>query len=188
MIFILNGPPHCGKDTIAARLVDQIGAISTMFKFDLYAALAERYGVSLARVTSICTNRDTKEYPTMMFHGKTPREALIHISEDILKPLHGKDYFGQCAKKRLQRILPDPFVDNKLIVFSDGGFEAEIAPLSELDDVVIVRLYGRGTFENDSRDYVTNDDFTYVDILLQENKPQLAVDELILYYEENKHD
>lgn len=179
-VLILNGPPHCGKDTIGALLKDQYPCTTTCFKHDLYAEVAAYYGLRLDRCKELCTNRATKESKRSEFDWLTPRQALIHVSENVLKPKHGKDYFGKQAVNRINKVanllLP-------VIVFTDGGFEEEVNPLHKAYDVTIVRLLGRGTFEGDSRNYIMHPKFKYLSIMLQEGNPQEAVDKIKEYLE-----
>ena len=178
-IIILNGPPHCGKDTIGALLRDQYPCTTTSFKHDLYRATADWFLVDVGWLKDVATNRELKDkvhYPSL--GGRTPRQALIFISEEVIKPKHGKDFFGQEAVRRINKVanllLPT-------VVFTDGGFEDEVWPLHKAFDVTIVHLMGRGTFEHDSRDYIMNSNFKHFSIMLEEGNPQKAVDTIKEY-------
>ncbi len=149
-VFILNGPPGSGKDTIGAALLRRIKCTTTYFKFDLYKATADYYKVGLDEFIAAATDRVRKEevFPPL---GMSPRQALIYVSEKVYKPQFGKDYFGKLA---LSRML-DAKVDGD-VVFTDGGFieEAEVFEKAGIPTTVI-RLHGRGTFEGDSRSHIT---------------------------------
>ena len=79
----------------------------------------------------------------------SPRNAMIHMSENVLKPLFGKDVFGIMAAKSLEEGVN---------VFSDGGFAEEVQCI--LDEVgernfLLVHVTRDGcSFAGDSRDYV----------------------------------
>ena len=83
------------------------------------------------------------------------REALIHVSENIVKPKQGNDFYG---RKLVERIEAS---SERYVFTADGGFVKEIVPLLEAGyNVYIVQLERNGaTFENDSRKLLTEDDF-----------------------------
>lgn len=83
------------------------------------------------------------------------REALIHVSEDIIKPKLGKDYYGL---KVLDKVSNS---SERYSFASDGGFVEEVLPLLDAGyNVYIVHLERIGvTFEGDSRTLLTEDDF-----------------------------
>ena len=83
------------------------------------------------------------------------REALIHVSEDIIKPKLGKDYYGLKVLEKVEHS------SERYSFASDGGFKDEVLPLLEAGyNVYIVHLERLGaTFDNDSRKLLTEDDF-----------------------------
>ena len=83
------------------------------------------------------------------------REALIHVSEDIIKPKYGQDYYG---RKFLEKVEHN---SERYSFASDGGFKDEVLPLLNAGyNVYIVHLERLGaTFDNDSRTLLTEDDF-----------------------------
>lgn len=83
------------------------------------------------------------------------REALIHVSENIVKPKQGNDFYGRKLVETIE-------ASSERYVFApDGGFTSELVPLLEAGyNVYIVQLERNGaTFENDSRKLLTEDDF-----------------------------
>lgn len=75
------------------------------------------------------------------------REAMIYISEVIMKPRMGKDYFG----KARVALLP-----NSEVVFDDScGFVEELPPLIEgvgQENLLLIRVHRKGfDFTGDSR-------------------------------------
>lgn len=150
-IIILNGPPNCGKDTLADALVDKDLAVKLQFKERLYTETAHYFGVDLSHFKYLATNRATKEKYIPMLDC-TPREALIHVSEDIIKPAKGNDFFGVALSRT---VLHRPWAP--AFVVSDGGFEDELVPLHDVGKVVVVHVVRDGcTFEGDSRTYLNN--------------------------------
>lgn len=83
------------------------------------------------------------------------REALIHVSENIVKPKQGDDFYG---RKLVETIEAS---SERYVFVADGGFTSEIVPLLEAGyNVYIVQLERNGaTFENDSRKLLSEDDF-----------------------------
>ena len=83
------------------------------------------------------------------------REALIHVSENIVKPKQGSDFYG---RKLVETIGAS---SERYVFTADGGFRNELVPLLEAGyNVYIVHLERNGaTFENDSRKLLTEDDF-----------------------------
>jgi len=184
LCMILNGPPGCGKDTLAEGLVARgLGFTKMQFKEALYRATAEHFRVPLREFIHRATDRDAKEIPwcklriwceeTLKYQHISPRWALIYTSEAVIKPKHGASYFGQAAAQRcaVDRVTR--------AVFSDGGFAEEIEPLADLyDQLVVVQLYRDGfTFNNDSRDYVTGP--RTVELHLEDGEIDRAIDRLI---------
>ena len=83
------------------------------------------------------------------------RQALIFVSEDIMKPKYGQDYYG---RKFLEKVEHS---SERYSFASDGGFKNEVLPLLDVGyNVYIVHLERLGaTFEGDSRTLLTEDDF-----------------------------
>jgi hypothetical protein len=175
--IILNGPPNCGKDTLADLLVDY-GFHKHEMKDRLYLDTALLFKVDLYPLRNRATSRHFKDEPweDLVLDGKliTPRQALIHTSEDVIKPNQGDDYFGEAAARKCIN------QHSVLAVFSDGGFEAEIEPLLDIyENVVIFRLHRSDcSFEGDSRNYLMGFDSTY-DVYLEIGKPLKALKDIL---------
>ena len=153
-MLILNGPPLSGKDTIASQF-EVRGWTHLRFKTSLWWATDRYYGLPDGTTQILC-DRSTKEVPQDVYDGKTPREAVIHVSERVVKPYAGKAYFG--ADLALQSL---PF--NRVVV-SDGGFSEELRAVSGIcpHDVYVARIHrGQYTFEGDSRSYLKSSDVVY---------------------------
>ena len=154
-IVLLNGPPCCGKDTLADHLElldEDVNRCS--FKDPLYNLVAAQYGMEVKQFIKLATQRETKESAMTPLWFKTPRGALIHMSEEVIKPVFGSDVFGKLAVKSL--------VSGCTNVFSDSGFIEEAKPLFEAvpwAEVLLVRIHKRGTFEGDSRNYLDPNEF-----------------------------
>lgn len=83
------------------------------------------------------------------------REALIHVSEDVMKPKYGQDYYGRKFLEKVER------GSERYSFASDGGFAFEVLPLLTAGyQVVVAQLERSGaTFEGDSRTLLNEDDF-----------------------------
>lgn len=148
-VIILNGPPSSGKDDGAKHLSETyMNTHHREFKAQLIKLTKTVWGVDDATWEYLYT-RERKEIKTPILGGMSPREALIHTSEVVIKPNYGKQYFGKFAAKTL---------GDGVNVFSDGGFVDELKPIvDEIGDanVMVVRLHRPGyTFSGDSRNYL----------------------------------
>jgi hypothetical protein len=179
MIVILNGPPGSGKDTIANLIAETTeNWMHLMFKEQLYYDVCKVYDVPLKKAMPYFTDRKKKEKHTKVFGGLTPRGALIHVSEKIIKPMYGLHHYGAVLA---DRILNEP--DHMNYIISDGGFVAEMKVMLQMvegiHEVVIVQLRREGcTYEGDSRNYVN--DFPSITFQLDviENNVAQTIDEL----------
>jgi len=150
-IVIFNCPPRSGKDTVAEGLV-KFGYKIESFKGKL---------IEIALLVSDIEKEDwdaryveQKDVPWDRLGGLSQREYLIKISEEWVKPVHGKQYFGHALAKKIQK-LPDDLN----VVIPDGGFEEEVFPLvlAYPTNVLILQWGRKGcTFDNDSRRYIEN--------------------------------
>jgi dephospho-CoA kinase len=148
MIIILNGPPGSGKDT-AARYLAQKGGTIQSFKEPIHRVTADlldmSYDFYLSRYEQLKANGIRLQYGALLFTDL--RQWYIHYSENIMKPIYGKDIFGLMAKKRLVDVN----------IFSDGGFQEEVDALGK---VTLVHIHREGhTFKNDSRGWLPNPDY-----------------------------
>jgi hypothetical protein len=78
------------------------------------------------------------------------RQAMIYISELVMKPKFGENYFGVARAKDI--------VDGEVATDSSCGFIEELPPLIERlgqDNILLIRVHREGaTFEGDSRNYI----------------------------------
>lgn len=175
-IVVLNAPPASGKDTIANLLVKSHGFRKVEFKQRIYDIANAILGDSFVQFKKDLANRETKEAPKDYLGGLSPRQFLIKISEDWIKPVFGEDYFGVAAAEAAAKNIQHH------VVFSDGGFADEILPLRELGvPVVVIRLRRAGyDFGSDSRSYLPEyAGHCTLDLELVEGKPEAAVNEVL---------
>jgi hypothetical protein len=149
-IIIFNGSPGTGKDTIANYLFNCSRLVNReSFKEPLFRIAAAVSGMDIDLLYELYEQPGWKEIPQKQFDGLSCRELFITISEEWVKPLYGKSYFGDEMAGRLLDIVQYG------VVVSDGGFPEEILPLIEAygnENIVIVRIHREGhTYQNDSR-------------------------------------
>jgi len=153
-IIGFNGPPHCGKDTLANALNERLGIENSIATKRVALSLPMR----LAVYSLLNRNYDPAHYdrykdsPQPLFHGRTIRQEMIALSEDHVKPRHGKDFWAShlCALE----IPSAPLV----MIVSDMGFQAEGDYFNRfvgLGNYTLIRLYREGCdWSKDSRGYI----------------------------------
>lgn len=150
-VIVLNGPPASGKDICCDYLKDN-GYIHIEFKKQLFQDVIKYYGVDEEWFFEGYTRegKDQKEY---LLKGKSRREALIHVSENIQKVKYGQDYYGFVAASGMDT--------DKNYCISDGGFVPELSHIINKfgkGDVQFIRLYRDGcNYLADSRRYIKFD-------------------------------
>lgn len=99
-------------------------------------------------------------YTYRLWNGESPfsevylssRKALILISEFVIKPSYGGDYFGRCRAESID------LGGNQLYIDGSCGFAEELIPLIiklGQENILLIRVHRPGhTFEGDSRDYI----------------------------------
>lgn len=166
-VVILNGPPNCGKDTLADLMYHEYTGAKVArraMKDGLYDLTADLFLVDREWFRIVCADRARKEAPMKRLGGRSPREALIYVSEQVVKPAFGHDYFGRYAAENLEQ--------GALNIFSDGGFVEEAIPVLNVvgaDNVLLVQIYREGcSFDGDSRNYLPRDMFLHSAVLPNE--------------------
>lgn len=157
-IFILNAPMQCGKDTAANILASEHGFEKAGFKDPMYEMLAASLGMSHAfgHVMELYETQGWKDTPNTRLNDKTPRDMMIHISENFFKPFFGPGIFGQRLAEGIMNM--EELSGELSWVISDCGFDAEVKELDSQfpDRVVIVQFEREGfrDFGTDSRNWV----------------------------------
>ncbi len=151
-IILLNGPPRSGKDTVADFAMQILGNRGAKYRFaaPLKNATHAMFGYADVPVENFNSVKDT---PLDAFHGMTPRQAYIWLSEDVVKPKFGHDFWANVAVTSIKQIK------KPVIVISDCGFVEEAKVLIAAfgkENVAIVHLEREGTdFSKDSRSYIS---------------------------------
>lgn len=172
---VLNGPAKSGKDTILKRIaVQQVQKGDTIvigmeFKEALIEFAVRTAGIS-RKLWDALYEREYKERPTpyLQINGEnvSPRQWLIHISESVVKPMLGEEFFGTVVAGKIKdqmEATADLGYDYVFFVFSDGGFPSESLPIIKVlgrENYFVSRLHRYDedgeeyTFEGDSRMYL----------------------------------
>lgn len=82
------------------------------------------------------------------------RQAMIYISELWMKPKFGADFFGRARMHLIKNSSADTFYDDSSSCFN--GDSSELDGLVEHfgeDNILLINILGRGTFNGDSRSY-----------------------------------
>lgn len=153
-IILLNGPARSGKTTAAKMLSAVIPECATIgFSYHLKVMV---HTVYLGR-TGAALDPDAfdgcKGEPQEVLSGMSWRQAYIHYSEKVIKPLHGEDWFGEQFVRSAHASGAD------FVIAPDSGFVPEVScAVREFGaaNVRLVRIYKDGcSFAGDSRDYIS---------------------------------
>ena len=174
-VINLNGPAMSGKDALAKEIClnlhgEEIG-VHVEFKEMLIDIAIRTAGIN-RELWDALYHRDYKEVPQPYFivAGKqvSARNWLIHISEDVVKPVFGESVFCDALSKKLvdiEQSLPDY---NVTFVISDGGFPDEAVPVinAAKGNFNLIKLTRKNqetgeylNFDGDSRRYLSPEDF-----------------------------
>jgi len=179
-IILFNGPPGSGKD-YAGKVMLSLCAEAQTAKFA--RILKERthglYGLyASGRPLPYNWFEDRKDEPAAEFLGLTPRQAYIAVSEDYLKPKHGKAVLGDLLLQEL-RNMDVPFV-----AVTDSGFVEEAEKVVDHFGAAhcrLVRLHRDGcSFHNDSRGYIDLSHMGVMPIEVVNNGTSGFIEDLIL--------
>lgn len=158
-IVLFNGPPRSGKDTATGMAISFLpNAIHYRFASPLKDAIHGLFGMPML----VQEHFDkVKDEPRKEFLGMTPREAYIWLSEEVVKPKFGNDFFSKIAAKWICANAGEDTV-----IISDCGFQTEADVLIDefgVENVLIVQIYRPNcSFNNDSRNYVKSDNAVFL--------------------------
>ena len=179
-IIILNAPPGAGKDTIG-KLIHEAHPESMLksMKESMFEIALAILGPGMYRkFLEAYNDRKQKEKPQAFLNGKSPREFMIWISEDVVKPQFGDQHFGH-------RFVESALNAGASIICTDGGFPDEIKPLIKSGFYVdVFRLHREGyTFQGDSRNYLRLGNWHHryreFDLTIYDGEPELAAASVI---------
>ena len=127
-LILISGAPQVGKDTMGDYIINNV--ITPIVKYKMTTPLDKIFREIFPQLSDeeFYMYRETKkDIPQDVFKGKSLRQIYIELSENVIKPLFGKDYFGKYAGY----VIKNSTVDT---VITDCGFNYEIeALLSSVD-------------------------------------------------------
>jgi energy-coupling factor transporter ATP-binding protein EcfA2 len=172
-LILLNGPIGCGKSEAVKFLkIFYPNMKERRCKDKLFKLVPEFFCISEERFWEIYDDREIKEKPMPEFtitqimyenlrritngpeaEGEfveiSVRDAMIYVSEIVCKPTFGQDYFGVARAKSIE--------EGELAIDDSCGFAGELPPVIEKvgkENILLLRIHGRGSFEGDSRGYM----------------------------------
>lgn len=178
-VVIFNSYANSGKDFICDYLSNTYGFNHLRFKTKLVSLIIDFYNLSLFDIESL-SSREYKEAPSPKLNGMSWRQALIHMSEVVVKPNFGKSFFGDSLVEEVIRT-------GWCSVISDGGFYEEITPIIEavgIENVIIIKIHCDGcSFEGDSREFLDIDGVTTYNVTNNKDEQFIIDVEKILMVE-----
>lgn len=151
-IVVINGPPHCGKDTLGQFCaLSYKKVINTKMAESLKLGAHALMGLEDAGVDRYEIEKDE---PTPDFFNMTPREFYIKLAENFVKQHCGDEAFGYIWLRKNRFFMKMA----KLLVITDCGFDKELQPIlrhADTDEMCLIRLHRDGTdYIKDSRGYI----------------------------------
>ena len=204
-VIILNSPPNTGKDTIAESMAGAkhrrfkqklYECTAMLFNWDLDEFILSANHRILKELPNPLLTVPSKEFHKITALTKSnraftiaegytlsdnynipisPREALVYVSEIVIKPRLGDNYFGLAAADSMRD-------DEHGTVFSDGGFQSELSPVVDVvgEESVYIVQFTRGDkkdFLGDSRNWLQ----AYGNINLIQTTNDGTIDEVVNY-------
>lgn len=189
-IILFNSPKNVGKSKAIEYLNSKgLGLIPAECKEALHKLTMTLFGVDPERYWEIYNTRELKEvalpefgvsldieehhYLSTLLEQDIPqthyaggynlsiRGAMIYVSEIIVKPRFGSDWFGKERVRKINGYRDIVHNPDKLIFTDDScAFVDELIPLIEYlgqENILLLRIHRDGfTFEGDSRSYIPN--------------------------------
>ena len=155
-ILGFNGPPRCGKDSMAMMVVDhmEVQGCDIPVKVDYLSLPLRQIAYQMVGYTGDLFGESYESFKVQQFgafDARSGRELMIDVSERFLKPTYGIDIM---ARMLLQRNADF----HGLLLVPDSGFMCEVQPLIDAvgeNHFYVVRVHREGTdFNNDSREWV----------------------------------
>lgn len=143
-VILIIGSKGSGKDYAAGLIKWGIAAkvgskvVLDKFALPLQRAIPTLFGIS-GEEWEVMYNQH-KEIPHKSLHNLSPREAVVWMAEEVVKPKFGSNFFGEVVSNKLENYYSRG-VD--LVVYSDFGFLSEWESLDKcevIDNVFVLEL------------------------------------------------
>ena len=151
---MINGLKRTGKTTAADTLAGWIKkSIRLNFADHLKTMTHAVYGLP----SDPNYFESVKDQPLAEFGGASPRNAYIYMSEYVVKPRHGDQFFGAIYLRKSQDLIKEyGYAENEAVLISgDVGFASEtIPPLMHYgtENAILIRMHRAGaSTDGDSR-------------------------------------
>lgn len=155
-VIMFNGPKGSGKDSAAMYAQIHVlhsTSMHTKMAHPLYNAIQYLFGLEIDQWEYLYNNM--KETPLPLLNGMSPREALIWLSEEVVKPKFGSEFFGKIAGRTCLNFFEQE--NDGIVLMSDAGFNDEVRELVGMvgsERCYLIRLCDGNDFSGDSREYV----------------------------------
>ena len=152
-VLLLNAPPRSGKNT-AADIVQRISDNADVLGFSWHLKRMVHGAYLGRRGWDMHPDHfdDCKSLAQHMLAGRSWRQEYIRFSEQVMKPLHGDEWFGDRFMEAAHE------TGAELIAVPDSGFRREAERVVRevgAQNVRLARLRRDGcTFAGDSRSYI----------------------------------
>lgn len=159
-IFLLNGPPYCGKDSLAKATILGDRTFGKMeFAHPIKQANLALFGLSDQHFEVYESSKTNKEMKRPELMGQSWREVCIALPEEFVKPFYGKEAFGHFLVNRIRQVLSKSRSNDGFnIIISDCGFTDEVRPLIKAfgaENVHVIKIHRPGSsYKDDSRGYI----------------------------------
>jgi len=153
-----NGPPRCGKDTMAQMLADWLDEHTNLPVRQVSLSMPlRRIAYAMVGFTGKIDGPDYEAFKVLKYEAfgwATGRQIMIDVSEKFLKPAYGLEVMARML------LADNRDMGNGIILIRDSGFQVEIDPIARevgADNLFIERVIRPGCiFNDDSREWVTH--------------------------------
>jgi len=175
-IVLINGPKRSGKSTFAkllylhVRCEDDIIGFSYHLKRFVHGIYLGQKGFKLDPDVFDATKEDPQE----LLGGRSWRQMYIHYSENVIKPLHGKEWFGE----QFIRSAVETGADAIYVPDSGSREEAEaVVRHFGAKNVLLIRIHRDGCVydSTDSRGYIHLADLGVAECDIQNSDSDMTV-------------
>lgn len=146
--IMLNGPPSCGKSTIANHIYKLCKQHNVKVKRDAIAGPVKQLLALLLGKPYAAIKKD--EFHDLL--EQKPRNWLIDLIESYLKENYGDDFLPKCFYYRNLGF-------GGVVIADDSGMDTEIETIPSHQRSIIRVMRPGFDFRSDSRNYIANPNF-----------------------------